>query len=112
MKKASAFTVIELLVVIAIIAILAAMLLPKLAAAKRKVQQQQSADQTIHFKVGDVVYIDTLSITGVVSDLDYFGIVKATLLLKGTNGIPCVFQNVDVRLLKKVPPTPEDEWKH
>ena len=112
MKKANAFTLIEVFVTIAIIAFIGALLIPALAAAKRKAQQQQSTDQPIHFKVGDVVYIDTLSITGVVSDLDDFGMLKATLLLKGTNGVPCEFPNVDVRLLKKVPPTPEDEWKH
>ena len=108
MKKVKAFTLVEVMVVVAIIAILVAMIIPVIAAKHRHDQNRA----LIQFQVGDNVYIDALSVTGVVNNINvFYDVPRATLLVKSTNGTPATIEGVDVRLLKKVPPTAEDQWK-
>ena len=71
MKTNKAFTLIEVLVIVAILAILAGLILPALHIAKQNANLKQS--QLIHsntkpFKVGDIVTIKYLNITGIVND--------------------------------------------
>lgn len=113
MKKVKAFTNVELLIVVASILILGSIILAVVEAPpSRDAISHNGTNSTISIQVGDTVYIDTLSITGVVNEINeihdrYPLPQKATLLIKGTNGIPNELQNVDVRLLKKVQPTPQ-----
>ena len=109
MKKIKAFTLFELLMVIAIVAILAAMAIPMIAFKKNHDEMQKAG---ILFNVGDTVYIETLSVTGVVNHMTtIFDQSTVNLIVKSTNGVLSEFNGVDTRLLKKVPPTPESEWK-
>ena len=110
MKKVKAFTIIEFLVVLAIIFILIAMLLPALFAAKHR-QDLQEAGMTL--KVGDSVYIESLGVTGVVNRaVAYVNWSSVEVIVKTTNGTVSMIKDIDARLLKKVPLSPENEWKH
>ena len=99
-KKVKAFTLIEALVIFAMVTMLIVMFLPIFNDTYKGVIKTQ---------VGDAVYIDTLCITGIVNSYNW---PRVTLLVKGTNGLPVQLEAIDVRLLKKVPPSPENEWKH
>jgi len=107
-KKVKAFTLIEMLVVLGIICIIAAVILPAFVFLKRHTQQQ-----SVTYQVGEAVYIDTLCITGIVNGVNnLYQWPRVSLLIKGTNGLPSQLELVDVRLLKKVPPSPQSEWTH
>jgi prepilin-type N-terminal cleavage/methylation domain-containing protein len=109
MKKVKAFSLVEVMVVFAIICILFAMLIPVLVTAHNR----RVFAHSIVFHVGDTVSIDALSITGVVVNVNsVYNWPQATLLVKGINGLPTEINPVDIRLLKKVPPSSESEWKH
>ena len=109
MKKVKAFTLAEFMVAIAIIAIFLAILLPALVASHNRLSKEHS----MALQIGDTVSIDALSITGVVINVNaVYNWPRATLLVKGINGLPTEINPVDIRLLKKVPPSSESEWKH
>ena len=107
MKKIKAFTLVELLTVIVIVSIFSVLIgLPIIMYHTR----HQSAPQVL---VGSTMYIDALNITGVVNNVQYYdGHRKVSLLIKGTNGISITLNDLDARLLKKVSPSPKDEWTH
>ncbi len=108
MKKIKAFTLVEVMAVVCIVGLLATMLIPIIAAKHRRDKNQAQ----IQFQVGDNVYIDAMSVTGVVNNINnLYDVPRATLLVKSTNGTPATLESVDVRLLKKVPPSLEDQWK-
>lgn len=106
MKKA--FTLIELLVVIAILAILAALLLPALTAAKRKAEAIKAGKPVIVFKVGDMVYMDGLNVTGKVAAVRMGGYLD--IITISTNGFPAKMDLLDGKLFKKVP-EPAESWR-
>ena len=107
MKKIKAFTLVELLIVIAIVSMLSVLIgLPIMV-------NRQNRQNAPHVTVGDTMYIDSLNITGIVNAVQYYeGHRKVSLLIKGTNGIPITLNDLDARLLKKVSPSPKDEWTH
>lgn len=109
MKKVKAFTVIEALVVVAILAILAALCLPDILGVKHRKDIQAS---NLTLKVGDSVYIESLGVTGVVNrsragvEWSYID-----LIVKSTNGTVIMLKDVDAHIVKKVPPSLENEWQ-
>lgn len=107
MKKIKAFTLVELLVVIVIVSIFSVLIgLPIIMYHP----SHRSAPQVL---VGNTMYIDALNITGIVNNVQYYnGHCKVSFLIKGTNGIPITLNDLDARLLKKVSPSPKDEWTH
>jgi prepilin-type N-terminal cleavage/methylation domain-containing protein len=110
MKKVKAFTLIEMLIALAIIGLVLASIIPVFSIGHKRRAQEHA--NVLQLKVGGAVYIDALCITGVVNTVNnLWDIPRVTLLMKGTNGFPTQLESVDVRLLKKVPPSPESEWK-
>ena len=113
MKNKTAFTLIELLVVIAIITILLGMFVPAFKKAKLRAetikerQRQEQTTPSVIFNVGDVVYIDSLSITGIVNSSNVgigpFQNPYVDILIKNTNGLPTLLERINVTLLKKIP---------
>ena len=113
MKHTKAFTLVETLVVVAITAIIFAMALPLFYSASEKAKHiRERTEQGIELKVGDVVSIPTLGVVGVVNVArGYTDLQRVDIITKGTNGVASILEEVDSRLVKKVPPTPESEWK-
>lgn len=116
MKTKSAFTVIELLVVMAIIATLAGMIYPALKIARVKANRIQSerSNKTINitssFNVGDTVYIDGMDVTGKVNMIwNFDNSTTVDILIKDTNGFPKTIEKINSSILKKVPSA--DDWK-
>lgn len=109
MKKVKAFTLIEALVVVAIVCILLAMLIPAIAAGRKADLQKKAA---ISYQIGDAVYIESLSVTGVVNHSSVgIGWSRVDLIVKSTNGTVTMLKEVEAQLVKRVPPNAENEWK-
>ena len=113
MKNKNAFTLIEVLIIIAIIALLTALLLPALQTAKKKAEQQrqEQTNPSQTFNVGDTIYIEEMGITGKVASI-YNGFsypIIVNILVKGSNGVPVVVENISTTLLKKIQPV--ENWK-
>ena len=110
MKKVKAFTLIEVMIIVAIIGILAAMVIPAFIHAKAQTNREQNAITAYH--IGDSVYIESLGVTGIVNR-SVVGINwnYVDLIVKSTNGAVAMLNDVDARLVKRVPPSPESEWK-
>jgi hypothetical protein len=108
MKKVKAFSIFELMALVCVLNIIVIFII--LLVTNTHIHSQNKT--LTQFQVGDNVYIDALSITGIVDNINnLYDIPRATLLIKSTNGTPTSIENVDVRLLKKVHPSPEDQWK-
>lgn len=114
MKKCNAFTLIELMIVIVLVALFAALLVPFLKKAKERVEQKQQQQQIerVHrgqpaegFKLGDLVFIDGMDVTGRVNNIlapPFGGNTTVDLLVKGTNGVPYTLERINTALLKPV----------
>lgn len=126
MKKRNAFTIIELLEAIAIIGILAVVLLTALLKSKERMKQKQQQEQVERvnkglpaegFKLGDLVFIDGMDVTGRVNNVIvalFGGNTTVDLLVKGTNGVPYTLEKINTALLKPVL-TAEDaskQWRN
>lgn len=118
MKNKNAFTLIELMTVICIIAIIAALLMPILSGVKTHHSNNTSTyishtednspysdnnvvNKSNQIKVGDLVYIDGLSITGKVNAIDAVS-PFADLLTKDTNGTISVLHHINTATLTKI----------
>lgn len=84
MIKSRGFTLIEVLVILAIIGILTAMAIPAFVAAKRNHAGGNPQTSSFPFKVGDVVVMDGLSITGQVNSIDFR---ESEVIFKSDNGV-------------------------
>jgi type II secretory pathway pseudopilin PulG len=112
----SAFTIIEFLIVITTLFLFAAILIPSWNVDKHKSEkirhkqelEQKSAEAVAFaFQVGDLVYIDGLSVTGKVNSIHGD---MVDLLTKSTNDVLTLQPNINGALLKKV--TPANTWKY
>ena len=109
MKK-NAFSLVELLMLVTIIVLLFSFLLPSFFRTKVKFDEMNAEKLTrttielkpVELKVGDVVYVESLYITGKVNMINYVIIgSSANILTIGTQG-PILLNNIDLRLLKKL----------
>ena len=111
MKYIKAFTLIDVLAVVATLSIIAAMLISALNLAT-KTHNVKPQSNHVTYAVGDVVTIPTIGVTGVINIArKYYDYQRVDLITKSTNGMSSILEKVDSRLIQKVQPTPEFEWK-
>lgn len=101
--KRNAFTFVEFLICVAIVALLAAILLPALDRAHKKAEKErvEAITPLTRFQVGDLVYVDGLSVTGKVN---YATEYLADIIMPDGK----MTLNINVKNLKKVKPQPEE----
>jgi len=54
------------------------------------------------YKIGDSMYINGLNITGKINQITAYDPIRINLLVVGTNGMPAIIENVDIRNLTKI----------
>jgi len=113
MKNKNAFTLIEFLIIIAIVGFLVGILLPAFQTARKKAEQQrqEQTNPSPTFQVGDTIYIEEMGVTGKVASIynSFQYPIAVNILVKGSNGVPVVVENINTALLKKVQPV--ENWK-
>jgi hypothetical protein len=85
------------------------MFLPALQYVRKKGKSQPLPHAVLHttseIKIGDIVTIDGLTITGKVNRLGYRDFGKPNrfdILVQGTNGIPVILENIHITLIQKI----------